>query len=56
MNLKTTTSLFDLIQQLDAIISSYPTENVNLSDGLRNYLNGIKQAKHLAENLLNKEL
>ena len=52
----TTDSLSELIDQLDTIINQYPTHNVNMSDGLRNYLNGIKQARHLAENLLNREL
>jgi hypothetical protein len=56
MNLKTTGSLSELIDQIDAIVANYPIKNVNLSDGLRNYLNGLKQARHLAQNLLNKEL
>jgi hypothetical protein len=53
---KTATSLFELIEQLDSILGGYKEQNVNMSDGLRNYLNGIKQARHLAQNLLNREL
>jgi hypothetical protein len=53
---KTTDSLFELIEQLDSILGGYKEQNVNMSDGLRNYLNGIKQARHLAQNLLNREL
>jgi hypothetical protein len=53
---KTATSLFELIEQLDSILGAYKEQNVNMSDGLRNYLNGIKQARHLAQNLLNREL
>lgn len=51
-----TTSLSELIAQLDSILDKYPRSNIQLSDGLRNYLNGIRQARHLAENLLNREL
>jgi hypothetical protein len=51
-----TTCLSELIEQLDSIINSYSEQNVNISDGLRNYLNGIKQARYLAQNLLNREL
>jgi hypothetical protein len=54
--MKTETSLFELIEQLDFILKKYPEKNVNMSDGLRSYLSGIREAKHLAENLLNKEL
>jgi hypothetical protein len=53
---KAATSLFELIEQLDSILRGYKEQNVNMSDGLRNYLNGIKQARHLAQNLLNREL
>lgn len=53
---KTTGSLSELIEQLDSILGGYKEQNVNMSDGLRNYLNGIKQARHLAQNLLNREL
>jgi len=53
---KAATSLFELIEQLNFILSKYPERNVNMSDGLRNYLSGMREAKHLAENLLNKEL
>ncbi len=56
MKATATTSLSELIEQLDAIVGQYPEKNVNMSDGLRNYLNGIKQARHLAQNLLNREL
>ena len=56
MKTQETTSLFELIEQLDSIISQYREKNVQMSDGLRNYLNGIRQARHLAENLLNREL
>jgi len=56
MRATVTTSLSELIEQLDAILSKYPEKNVQMSDGLRNYLNGIRQARHLAENLLNREL
>lgn len=52
----TTGSLSELIEQLDSILGVYKEQNVNMSDGLRNYLNGIKQARHLAQNLLNREL
>lgn len=52
----TTGSLSELIEQLDSILGGYKEQNVNMSDGLRNYLNGIKQARHLAQNLLNREL
>ncbi len=56
MNRKTTTSLSELIDQLDAIIANYDPKNVQYSDGLSGYLRGLKQAKHLAQNLLNQEL
>ena len=52
----TTDSLSELVEQLDSILGAYKEQNVNMSDGLRNYLNGIKQARHLAQNLLNREL
>ena len=51
-----TDSLSELIEQLDSILGGYKEQNVNMSDGLRNYLNGIKQARHLAQNILNREL
>jgi hypothetical protein len=53
---KTTGCLFELVEQLDSILGGYKEQNVNMSDGLRNYLNGIKQARHLAQNILNREL
>jgi hypothetical protein len=56
MKSQETTSLSELIEQLDGILKQYPEKNVQMSDGLRNYLNGIRQARHLAENLLNREL
>jgi len=56
MRAQAATSLSELIEQLDAIVGQYPEKNVNMSDGLRNYLNGIKQARHLAQNLQNREL
>jgi hypothetical protein len=52
----TTDSLSELVEQLDSILGAYKEQNINMSDGLRNYLNGIKQARHLAQNLLNREL
>jgi len=56
MSPKTTTSLSELIDQLDAVIANYDPKNVQYSDGLSGYLKGLKQAKYLAQNLLNKEL
>lgn len=56
MNRKTTNSLSELIDQLDAIIANYDPKNVQYSDGLSGYLRGLKQAKHLAQNLINQEL
>ncbi len=49
-------SLKTLIEQLDSIASNYNEKNVQMSDGLRNYLRGLRQARHLAQNLLDKEL
>jgi hypothetical protein len=49
-------SLKTLIDQLDAIAANYEPKNVQMSDGLRNYLRGLRQARHLAQNLLDKEL
>lgn len=50
------TSLSELIQQLTKLIDNYQPHQMNYSDGLRGYVNGLKEARHLAENLLNKEL
>jgi hypothetical protein len=46
----------ELIDQIDAILASYSAEKANQSDGLRGYLQGLRQVRHLAENLINKEL
>jgi hypothetical protein len=51
-----TTSLSELIDQLDAVIANYEPKNLYYSDGLRGYVKGLKQARHLAQNLLNREL
>jgi hypothetical protein len=56
MKSQETTSLSELIEQLDSIMNQYREKNVQMSDGLRNYLNGIRQARHLAQNLLDREL
>jgi hypothetical protein len=56
MSPKMTASLSELIDQLDAIIANYDPKNIQYSDGLSGYLKGLKQAKHLAENLIDKEL
>jgi len=56
MSPKMTASLSELIDQLDAIVANYDPKNVQYSDGLSGYLKGLKQAKYLAQNLLNKEL
>jgi len=50
-----TTSLYELIEQLDKLIVQH-SQNLSYSDGLRGYVNGLKEARHLAQNLLNKEL
>jgi len=51
-----TTSLFELIEQLEKLIAKHSTQALSYSDGLRGYVNGLKEARHLAQNLLNKEL
>lgn len=51
-----TTSLSELIRQLEALIDNYDPKNIQYSDGLSGYIKGLKQARHLAKNLLNKEL
>jgi hypothetical protein len=51
-----TTSLSELIEQLDTLINAYKPHQLNYSDGTRGYVNGLKEARHLAQNLLNKEL
>jgi len=51
-----TTSLSELIEQLDKIIEVYKPHQLNYSDGTRGYVNGLKEARHLAQNLLNREL
>lgn len=56
MNKNPTTSLSELIEQLDKLISLYEPHKLQYSDGLRGYVSGLREARHLAQNLLNKEL
>jgi hypothetical protein len=51
-----TTCLSDLISQLNALIANYEGRNSQLSDGLRGYIQGLKEARHLAQNLHDREL
>ena len=56
METNRTTSLFELIDQLTALISNYDGRNTELSDGLRGYIQGLREARHLAQNLQDREL
>jgi hypothetical protein len=51
-----TTCLSDLITQLSALIANYEGRNSQLSDGLRGYIQGLREARHLAQNLHDREL
>lgn len=50
------TSLSELLSQLDKLIDNYEPVKYEYSDGVRGYVKGLKQARHLAQNLLNNEL
>ena len=56
METNPTTCLFELITQLNALIANYEGRNSQLSDGLRGYIQGLKEARHLAQNLHDREL
>ena len=56
MEANPTTSLSELIDQLTALISNYDGRNTQLSDGLRGYIQGLREARHLAQNLHDREL
>jgi hypothetical protein len=56
MEANPTTSLSDLIIQLNALIANYEGRNSQLSDGLRGYIQGLREARHLAQNLHDREL
>lgn len=56
MEANPTTSLSELIDQLTAIIANYDARNSQLSDGLRGYIQGLREARHLAQNLHDREL
>jgi hypothetical protein len=56
METNRTTCLSELIDQLAALIANYDGRNSQLSDGLRGYIQGLMEARHLAQNLQDREL